>query len=68
MNKVLEVKNITKSFGNIDVLKGVSFSIDQGEIFGFLGRNGAGKSTLINILTGVSSNKWRFPNSWGLPR
>lgn len=58
MTTVLEVRDIQKSFGKTEVLRGVSFSIERGEIFGFLGRNGAGKSTLIHILTGV-----KYPTS-----
>jgi ABC-2 type transport system ATP-binding protein len=48
--KIIEVRSISKSFGNIAAIKNVSFSIEQGEIFGILGPNGAGKSTIVNIL------------------
>ncbi|WP_010095295.1 sugar ABC transporter ATP-binding protein [Ornithinibacillus scapharcae] len=51
----VEMNNIRKSFGNNDVLKDVSFSIQGGEICALLGENGAGKSTLMNILGGVVS-------------
>jgi len=47
---MIQVKEISKSFGEIQALKGISFSIKKGEIFGLLGPNGAGKSTTINIL------------------
>lgn len=50
---VLEVEQLTKRFGSFTAVDGVSFSIDQGEIFGFLGPNGAGKSTTIRMLCGV---------------
>nr|BBH93818.1 hypothetical protein KTA_20170 [Thermogemmatispora argillosa] len=46
----IEVHNLVKRFGNVEAVKGVSFSLKQGEIFGLLGPNGAGKSTIINIL------------------
>ena len=50
---ILEMKNIGKSFGEKEVLKGVSFRAESGKAFGLLGRNGAGKTTSIRILMGV---------------
>ena len=50
---VLELKNIDKSFGEKEVLKGVSFTAEGGKAFGLLGRNGAGKTTSIRILMNV---------------
>ncbi|MBI5193700.1 MAG: ATP-binding cassette domain-containing protein [Nitrospirae bacterium] len=47
----IEVNNLLKKYGSFTALKGVSFSINQGECFGLLGPNGAGKTTLIRILT-----------------
>lgn len=52
---LVEMKNISKSFGHIDALKNVDFAVNNREIVGLLGDNGAGKSTLIKILTGVHS-------------
>lgn len=49
----LEIKNITKSFGEANVLKGISFSVESGKALGLLGRNGAGKTTTIRILMDV---------------
>src|SRR4051812_22482476 len=48
----LELKDITKSFGEVQSLRGVTMHVDQNEIVGLLGDNGAGKSTLIKIITG----------------
>ncbi len=58
MNFAIEIKNLTKTYnskrkGEISALKGISFNIKEGSIFGLLGPNGAGKSTLINILAGT---------------
>lgn len=47
---MIEVRAVSKSFGNIKALENVSFNIEKGEIFGILGPNGAGKSTIVNIL------------------
>ncbi|MEP9389806.1 ATP-binding cassette domain-containing protein [Mesorhizobium sp. KR9-304] len=50
---IIELRNITKSYGTIYALGGVSLHVNQGEVVGLLGDNGAGKSTLIKILAGV---------------
>ena len=50
---IIELKHITKSFGTVYALGGVSLHVDPGEVVGLLGDNGAGKSTLIKILAGV---------------
>jgi len=49
----IEVKNLSKVFGNFKAVNNISFNIRQGEIFGFLGANGAGKSTTIRMLIGI---------------
>ncbi len=53
MSKVLEFKNVGKSFAGNHVLKNVSFSLEHGQILGLVGENGAGKSTMMNILFGM---------------
>ncbi len=50
---MVEMRDIVKIFGTINVLRGIDFRVDRQEIVGLLGDNGAGKSTLIKILTGV---------------
>ena len=52
--KIIIVENLTKQFGDFTAVKGISFHVDKGEIFGFLGANGAGKTTAMRILCGLS--------------
>ena len=49
---MLEVKDLRKNFGDFAAVKGVSFSVNEGEVLGFLGPNGAGKSTTMRMITG----------------
>jgi ABC-2 type transport system ATP-binding protein len=49
---MLEVKNLKKHFGHIEAVKGISFTVEKGEVLGFLGPNGAGKSTTMRMITG----------------
>ena len=51
---LLEAKELKKSFNGTRALDGLSFAVQQGELFGFLGPNGAGKTTTINVLTGLA--------------
>ncbi|MFB6151872.1 MAG: ATP-binding cassette domain-containing protein [Haloarculaceae archaeon] len=51
---LIETHDLTKRFGDVTALDDLSFSVEEGEIFGFLGPNGAGKSTTINVLLGFT--------------
>ena len=53
-DNVIEAQNLTKRYGTATVVKGISFSVARGEIFGLLGPNGAGKTTTILMLLGLS--------------
>lgn len=52
MQKIIEINNLYKSFGDVKAVQDLSFNVREGELFAFLGVNGAGKSTTINILCG----------------
>ncbi len=53
MTALLEVRNLTRSFGALMAVDGVSFSVKKGELLGLIGPNGAGKSTLYNVIVGA---------------
>ena len=53
MNSAISIKNVKKTLGNREILKGISFNVEIGDIFGYLGPNGAGKTTTIRILLGL---------------
>ena len=55
---MIEVRNLTKNYGQVKAVQNVSFSVGQGQVLGFLGPNGAGKTTIMKILTG-----FHFPTS-----
>lgn len=50
---MIEIKNVTKKYGDKTAIKNISFDIKNGEIFGFIGHNGAGKTTMIKSLVGI---------------
>ena len=54
MSKILEVKNLSKSFGGIHANSNITFEVKKGEILGIIGPNGAGKSTLFDLITGYT--------------
>ena len=53
MQDVLDIRNLQKSYGNLKAVDGISFSVERGSLFAFLGLNGAGKSTTIKIMSGI---------------
>ena len=48
---MISVENLTKNYGELEAVRGISFTVNDGEILGFLGPNGAGKSTTLKIMT-----------------
>jgi ABC-2 type transport system ATP-binding protein len=53
LNPAISFENVKKTLGNREILKGISFTVATGDIFGYLGPNGAGKTTTIRILLGL---------------
>lgn len=53
MGKIIQIENLEKSYGKINAVKGISLSINKGEMFGLVGPDGAGKTTVIRILCGL---------------
>ena len=53
MGQAISIKNLVKRYDDVTAVDGLSFDVEEGEIFGLLGPNGAGKSTTINILSGL---------------
>jgi len=58
MRNIIEVNNLEKKYGDVNAVNGVSFNVEQGEVFGILGPNGAGKTTTVEMIEGL-----RKPNA-----
>src|ERR1700704_6019924 len=52
-SSILQVENLFKRYGTVEAVRGVSFAVEEGEIFGLLGPNGAGKTTTVEVLEGL---------------
>src|SRR5438876_2394415 len=52
-NAILQVENLVKRYGDVEAVRGVSFSVEEGEVFGLLGPNGAGKTSTVEVLEGL---------------
>ncbi len=64
MKKVLEVRHLTKRYGQHLALDNVNLTLEKGEVYGLIGRNGAGKTTLIKVITKlIRLAKAVFPSS-----
>ena len=50
---MIEIKNLSKSFGSKQVLKDLNLKIEEGKVFGLVGINGSGKSTLLRLISGI---------------
>lgn len=61
----IRVKNLTKSFGDRNVVDGLSFDVKKGEVFALLGHNGAGKSATIDLILGLKRPMQARRQSWG---
>jgi ABC-2 type transport system ATP-binding protein len=64
---VIEIRNLVKQYGKIEALRGVSLSVEKGEIFGLLGQNGAGKTTMVKILLGITKPSFGEASLMGIP-
>lgn len=64
---VIELKNLSKAYGNVRALDGLDLTVKEGDVYGFLGRNGAGKSTAIRILMGITKPSKGTVNLFGKP-
>lgn len=64
-DNIIEIKNLTKKYGDFEAVKWITFDVKKWEIFGFLGPNGAGKSTTIKILTTmIDKTSWDVKVDW----
>ena len=66
MPNAIDVSELTKSYGKVEALRGVSFEVAEGEVFGLLGPNGAGKTTTVEILEGYRARDGGEANVLGL--
>src|SRR6201984_3287925 len=65
-NPVLQVENLVKRYGDVEAVRGVSFEVAEGEVFGLLGPNGAGKTSTVEILEGLRDPDGGTLSVWGL--
>ena len=56
---LLRVEGLTKRFGGVEAVSGVSFHVGRGEIYSLIGPNGAGKTTTFNMMCCATSRRWR---------
>ena len=60
---MITVEHLTKCYGDFTAVSDLSFTIEEGHVYGFLGPNGAGKSTTMNIMTGPKASSATCPSS-----